>query len=191
MYLDLMDVLRLPGTTVEKPIQIAPIKIDDIQVTAPISGVVRAANARQSLLVSGHAHTEVAMECGRCLQEYSQPLDLELEAAAPLSFFRKNLSGHAASGLSEASEIDEEDEPDDETAAIFDAHSVDVLELIRQAIVLQWPIQPLCSDDCAGLPEATRYEPGDDPRWSALQQWQGEGIEPSPLDENAHDESLN
>jgi len=179
MYLDLMDVLREPGSSVEKPIAIAPSNLDDIELMSPVSGVVRAANARRNLLVSGHAETSVKMSCGRCLREYSQPLDLELEAIAPLSFFRAQMSGHMAAGLADQIEIDEEDQPDDETVAIFDARSVDVLELIRQAIVLQWPIRPLCSEDCPGLPEATRYEPSDDPRWSALKKWQGEGESPN------------
>ncbi|MDF2439082.1 MAG: hypothetical protein JWN98_66 [Abditibacteriota bacterium] len=179
MYLDLMDVLRTPSGVTERPISIAPQTLDDIEIVAPVHGVVRAANARRNIVISGRAQTAVRMNCSRCLQPYSQPLDLELEASVPISFFRGKLNGAKIGSLQGEVETDEEDEIDDETAAIFDAHSVDVLELIRQAIVLQSPIKPLCSEDCPGLPEAQSYQEADDVRWSALEKWrsQSEGSE--------------
>lgn len=161
MYLDLMDVLRAPGNAVEKSIDIAPTTLDDVEIVEPVKGVVRAVNARQSVVVSGKASTAVALQCARCLERYVQPLELELEAVAPLQFFQAQLAGKP----------DEESEPDDELAAIFDAHTVDVLELVRQAIVLQSPMKPLCSPDCAGLPEAANYTETDDERWNALKSW--------------------
>ena len=161
MYLDLMDVLRAPGNHVEREIDIPPTTLEDVEIVEPIRGVVRAVNARQNIVVSGRATTAVTLPCGRCLKPYPQRLDLELEAVAPLSFFQARLTGHS----------DEESETDDEMAAIFDAHTVDVLELIRQAIVLQSPIQPLCRPDCPGLPEAAKYVETEDERWGALKSW--------------------
>lgn len=161
MYLDLMDVLRAPGNAVEKPIELPPTTLDDVQIVEPIRGVVRAVNARQTIVVSGRATTAVNLQCARCLQPYAQPLDLELEAVAPLNFFQARLAGVS----------DEESEADDELAAIFDAHMVDVLELIRQAIVLQSPMKPLCRPDCPGLPEAANYLETRDERWGALTHW--------------------
>lgn len=165
MYLDLTDVLRTPGKTVERAINIAPRMLDDIEVVEPITGVVRAMNARQNVVVNGKAQTSVTMQCGRCLQDFAQPLELELEAVAPMSFFRALLPHMVAGEM-------EEDEADEEIASLFDENSLDVLELIRQAIVLQSPIKPLCADDCAGLPEAGQYlETGVDHRLDALKNW--------------------
>jgi uncharacterized protein len=166
MYLDLLDVMRTPGKTTEKTIDIAPMTLDDIECVEPIRGVVRATNARRNIIVSGHAATAVAMQCSRCLCSYAQPMELDLEAVAPLSFFRAQ-----AGGTGEETSA-EDDVEDDELASLFDAHSVDVLELIRQAIVLQWPSKPLHAPDCPGLPEATKYmNDADDPRWHALNDW--------------------
>lgn len=169
MYVDLTDVLREPGGTNEKPIEIAPGVLDDIEVAEPITGRVRVTNARQTLVVKGQAEGAVTLQCARCLEPYAQPLELELEASAPLSFFR-GLLVNAAPG-----DDDEEVEPDDELAAIFDANSLDVLELVRQAIVLQSPPKPLCSPDCPGLPEAAQYMSApDDNRWESLKDWKDE-----------------
>jgi uncharacterized protein len=167
MYVDLTDVLRAPGSTTEKPINIAPGMLDDIEVVEPIYGRVRVTNARQSLVVEGSAQGAVTMQCARCLNSYAQPVELELEANASLSYFRGLLVG------AQPSEDDEEDEADDELAAIFDANSLDALELVRQAIVLQTPPKPLCSPDCPGLPEAAKYMSSDtsDARWESLKDW--------------------
>jgi uncharacterized protein len=174
MYVDLMDVLREPGTVVNRTIDIAPCTVDDIEIVQPVRGEVQVTNARQSLVARGHAHAVVRLECSRCLRPYEQPLDLELEAVVPLSFFRAQYGAHMTGAKTGDVEIDAEDEPDDETAAIFAAHSMDVLELVRQAIVLQWPIKPLCDEHCPGLPEAAQYKQTEDERWNALKQWQPE-----------------
>ena len=68
-----------------------------------------------------------------------------------------------------------DDEPDDEIVALFEGHSLDILELVRQAIELQAPIAPLCSPDCAGLPDTQQYfETPEDARWGALKNWTDE-----------------
>jgi uncharacterized protein len=171
MYLDLMDVLRSPGAAIERKIAIPPTTLDDVELVAPVEGEIRATNARQNIVVSGRAHTEVKLECARCLESYAQPLDLELEASAPLSYFRTRLG--------EQKEDENGEDPDDEMVAIFDSHTVDVLELIRQAVVLQAPLKPLCSPDCAGLPEAEKYRETDDERWEALRNWANDKENPT------------
>lgn len=169
MYLDLLDVVREPGNFVEKPIDIAAGVVDDIEFLEPIQGTIRAANARRNVVVTGKVHTAIEMECARCLKSYAQVLELELEAFVPIGYF-----GTYVAGLPERNaEEDNEDElSEEELTALFDGHSLDVLELIRQAVVLQSPRKPLCDSDCAGLPEANQYKnASSDPRWGALKNW--------------------
>jgi uncharacterized protein len=168
MYLDLTDILRAPGTGVQKPINLAPPTLDDIELKAPLRGWVKATNARQNVVISGHVTTTIVQQCARCLENFEQPLEVDLEAVAPVTFFLSRLNGTI-----ESDEHEPQNElTDDELAALFDAHTLDVLELIRQAIVLQTPIAPLCSPDCAGLPEAANYLEERDERWDALAKWQ-------------------
>ena len=181
MFIDLTDVLRGPGQRIEKPIDIAPGRLDDIELAEAVQGVIRVQHARQNIVVGGRAHTAITVPCARCLQPFAQPLDLEFEAVAPIRFFRAAGFGSSGSGVPfptehqapHAVDDDASDEPDEEVVAVFEGHSLDALELVRQAIELQTPIQPLCSPDCPGLPEAAEYAAKpDDGRWSALQQWQ-------------------
>ena len=183
MFVDLTDVLRGPGQKIEKPIDIAPGKLDDIELAQAVVGVIRVQHARQNIVVGGRAKTAIVVPCSRCLQLFDQSLDLEFEAVAPIRFFRAAGFGSSGSGTPYPTEhlpphpstIEgeiESEEPDDELVAVFEGHSLDALELVRQAIELQAPIQPLCSPDCPGLPEAAEYSVApEDGRWSALQNW--------------------
>lgn len=177
MYLDLTDVLRGPGQTLEKSLRIEPTTLGDIEIAEPVEGVVRVENARQNLVVSGNARTAIVLPCSRCLEPSPQPLKLDFEAVAPLTFFGPSgfqtaPTGHQHGHRGEVLEDDEASEADDELAALFEGHTLDLLELVRQAIELQAPIQPLCSADCPGLPEAAQYvDKTEDARWGALQNW--------------------
>ena len=168
MYLDLTDILRAPGTSVQKPIDLAPAMLDDIELKAPLKGWVKATNARRNLVISGHVSTVMVQDCARCVEPFDQSIALELEAVAPVRYFLSRLNGTIESDEHET----QNELTADELAALFDAHTLDVLELIRQAIVLQTPIAPLCSPDCAGLPEAPAFQEEKEERWNALSEWQ-------------------
>lgn len=175
MFLDLIDVLRGPGERIERPLEIAPTKLGDIELAAPVKGFIRVENARRNIVVSGKAKTAVTLPCSRCLQPSDHELNLDFEAVAPLAFFRAAGFG-APQGQPvvqhDIPEEDEEAEPNDELVALFEGHTLDVLELVRQAIELQSPIAPLCSPDCAGLPDTQKYfEVPADGRWEALKDW--------------------
>jgi uncharacterized metal-binding protein YceD (DUF177 family) len=166
MFLDLLDVMREPGKSVRRDFTMEEKTLDDIELAAPVSGWVRATNARQHIVIDGEAHAEVVLECARCLRDYAQPLELELLASVPLRLLRAELEG----GSSEEGEEDEIDA--DEVAALYSEHRLDVSELVRQAIVLQTPPKPLCREDCPGLPEAAQYIGSEaDPRFAALANW--------------------
>ena len=177
MHLDLTEILRDPGLSLARPIRIEAGPLDEWQLLEPALGQVRVHNARRSIVVQGSAKTAVEMECGRCLQTYSQPLDLTLDVSVPLATFNAQLG---------AAKVAEEDSDDGnelmraEVEALFREHHLDVSELVRQAIVLSVPIQPLCNADCPGLPELEAYiEKPLDPRWAALQNLR---VDESPVD---------
>ncbi len=166
MHLDLTEVLRGPVFSTEKILEIPAGPLDEWELTEPVTGYVRATNARRSMVISGKAKTSVNLQCSRCLCDYSQPLDLVLDVTVPLSTFNKQL-GVAAVAVDESDdglELTQED-----IDALFKEQNLDITELIRQAIVLGQPIQPLCRPDCPGLPEISEYrEAPADPRLEAL-----------------------
>ena len=167
MNLDLTEVLRGPGHAAERKIAIAAGTLDEWELTEPVTGNVRAINARRNIVISGRGQTAVEMECSRCLENYSQPLEFELDVTVPLSHFNPLLG---AAAVEEEDDEDGQELTKEDINALFQGHDLDVDELVRQAIVLSAPIQPLCSDDCQGLPEAASHKSGHvDARWAALQ----------------------
>lgn len=166
MHLDLLEVLRAPGASIEREISIpAGLLRDEWELTEPVTGRVRVTNARQNVVVRGNAKTSVVLQCSRCLSDFSFPVDLNLDVVVPLSTFNAHLGPLR---VSDDGDDGMELSPDD-IALLFQEHSLDVDELVRQAIVLAVPIQPLCRPDCPGLPEAQSYVPHEvDPRLSAL-----------------------
>lgn len=166
MHLDLTEVLRGPGHSVERDVAIPAGELDEWTLTEAVTGHISVTNARRNIVVRGNARTSIELECGRCLQPFSYPLTLELDVVVPLGVFNDQLGAAAISDdeSDEGNELTRED-----IAALFSEHHLDVGELVRQAIVLNAPIQALCSAQCQGLPEFQNYrdEPVD-PRWAAL-----------------------
>jgi uncharacterized protein len=119
-----------------------------------------------AILVTGAVDASLLVECGRCLQD--TPLAVHAEIAALLS--------PAQGGkLPEEVELDDEDELDRGT---FVGHELALDELVREHLLLESPMQPLCSPDCAGIeiPKNVKPRPEDfgtgatDPRLLPLQQ---------------------
>lgn len=188
MFLDFIDVLRSPGQRLEKPLKIAATHIGDIELAAPIEGKIHIEHARRNLVVGGKAKASIVVPCSRCLKPSVQELDLELEAVAPIELF--NAEGFLPSSERDDEfdipeeyfeDEDEESLPDDELVALFEGHTLDVSELVRQAIELQAPLAPLCSPDCKGLPGTEKYfeAPADD-RWDALREWSRDKKDENP-----------
>ena len=114
----------------------------------------------EGVLVTGTAHAGLEGECVRCLE----PITDELEGQFQELFVYDD---HATS------------EEDDEVSMLED-DLLDLEPLLRDAVVLALPFQPLCMDDCPGLctecgarladdPDHA-HDAAIDPRWAGLQQ---------------------
>jgi len=116
---------------------------------------VRLESVHEGILVSGTADGEYSGECGRCLTPITRPVEVEFQ---------------------ELFAYPSEEETDFE---VQDDH-VDLETLVRDAIVLSLPFQPVCQPDCPGLDPNTGERLTEsagaespapiDPRWSALRQ---------------------
>ncbi len=82
-------------------------------------------------------------------------------------------------------ELFQVDAPDDSELIPFDGDQIDLVPIVRDAVLLSLPLAPLCGDDCAGpdpdrypaltVDEAERLKAKEaselaDPRWAALDQ---------------------
>lgn len=122
-----------------------------------ILGELRVESVIEGVLVTGKLESTTVLECARCLKEFSSDVTLwvcELFAGP----------GHEAS--------------DDLDVYQVENTEIDLEPMVRDAVTLALPLNPLCREDCAGLCASCGTDLNEgacdckddtpDPRWAAL-----------------------
>ncbi|EIC08183.1 protein of unknown function DUF177 [Microbacterium laevaniformans OR221] len=162
------DISHRAGEMREFDIEVpAPAKWGEGLVSVPegepIELAVRLESVHEGILVTAEIDTEYTGVCGRCLTDIARPVEVEFQ----------ELFGYPGT---EAIDFEVQDD------------HVDLETLVRDAIVLSLPFQPVCQPDCPGLDPITgeRLAAGTvpeipiDERWAALK-----ALTPDPDDEAA------
>jgi len=126
----------------------------------PIELDLRLESVVEGVLVSGTVTAPVTGECARCLAPVTDSLTVEL----------RELFAYPDS-------VTEETTEDDEVSHLV-GDLLDLQPVVRDALVLELPLSPLCRDDCRGLCPGCGVALDDlpddhahtttDPRWAAL-----------------------
>ena len=167
--LDTRELGRRPGSQREVSLtEAAPAELG-IEVLAvpegsPVHVDLRLEAVMEGVLVTGSAQAELVGECVRCLDPIEDTVDVRFQ-----ELFVYDDEAGADIGA---------DELDDQDLRRLEGDLIDLEPLLRDAVVLALPFQPLCSEDCPGLcpecgerladdPDHRHAEPID-PRWAAL-----------------------
>jgi len=153
------DLMHRPGEMRERSIDATATEafgnaVIGVKQGAALHVEVRLESLHDGILVTAEADAFVEGECIRCLDPISDTLRVDIAELFAYS----------------------EDEAFDYT--VVDDH-VDLEPLVRDAVVLALPFQPVCRPDCPGLDPETGEKLADDPdrkpaeridpRWSALE----------------------
>lgn len=153
---------------------------------APLELELRLESVMEGVLVTGTARAQAKGECVRCLE----PLELTLEAD-----FQEMFSYPDADGRGRVIAEPDTDAEDDEDRLFIEDGLFDLEPVLRDAVVLALPMQPVCQDDCPGLCSECGARLADDPdhhhdavdiRWAALQGLAG-SLEDGEKDEMSGD----
>jgi uncharacterized protein len=170
LVLDVRTLQRRPGSMVTVT-RSAPAPADlgvamaRVPEGSPIDLDLRLESVLEGVLVSGTADLQVSAECSRCLDpvEWHQELDLTELFRYPATDARGAV-------------VEEEDESDDPLPVMQD-DLIDLHPTLRDAVVLDLPLAPLCREDCPGLcpdcgarlaEDPQHAHETSDPRWAAL-----------------------
>ncbi|GAA4129362.1 DUF177 domain-containing protein [Nocardioides fonticola] len=162
--LDTRELGRRPGSqrevsrTVPAPADLG-IEVLHVPEGAPVELDLRLEAVMEGVLVTGSARAGLEGECVRCLE----PISDDVEVTFQELFLYPD---HRIS-----------DEEDDDVSTLED-DLLDLEPLLRDAVVLALPFQPVCEDDCPGLcpdcgarladdPDHT-HDAAIDPRWAGL-----------------------
>jgi uncharacterized protein len=126
------------GATRHYELDEPPYEIDRGVVSiTPLVGSIKLTRTNRGILADARVSTQLRQECSRCLEEVSSSVSariseeffptVDLRTGAPVK------------------------RPDGDGYMLTDAHELDLREPIRQAILLEQPMQPLCQVDCRGL----------------------------------------
>lgn len=93
------------------------------------AGVARFSRTPQGLLLQGEFSASVKLDCVRCLESYSQPLDISFTDL--YAFDKRNIS--------------------ESNLLVPEEGQIDLEPLIREYAFLEFPISPICMQNCKGL----------------------------------------
>ena len=125
------DLMHRPGEMREKNLDIRVPEafgnaVIGVRQDAPMKIDARLESLHDGILVSGEARTVITGECVRCLADIRKATRVEFQELFAYS----------------------EDEAFDYT--VYDDY-VDLEPVVRDAVVLSLPFQPVCQEDCTGL----------------------------------------
>ena len=138
MKLDLSEIARVDGMHSAQDIEEQCPQDLGFECTMPVKGRLQFTNTGSLLLITGDIETELKLQCGRCLTDMAFPVHVKVEEE-----FRLQTIGDAIQVLP----LDE----DDIESGLVKDNILDIEEIIRQDLLLELPIQPLCKTDCRGL----------------------------------------
>lgn len=138
------------------------LEVIGVPAGEPIRLDLRLESVVEGVLASGSVNADVVGECSRCLGPVTDHVEVDVT----------ELYAYPDSVTDETT-----DEAD--VSRIVD-EKIDLEPAVRDAVLLELPNAPLCSEDCPGVPspdeEAWAFVPAGtereriDPRWAALQE---------------------
>ena len=139
MILNLREFEEFPARTtlMAAPGELSPVR-DDVRSIGAVSLAVSIQKSGDEFFCQGHVTGTVEIECARCLGSY----ELELEGDADFVLTTAEVrEQQGAEGV------------DNEDYVLFDGNAlqVDLRDVVRQVLLVELPLKPICSDSCKGL----------------------------------------
>ncbi len=103
--------------------------ISDDLLISDLRGSARLSRTGHGIYIKGHLHGNIDLECVRCLSDFKQILNAELDEHFDYPLERDS----------------------DPHLAISEDAILDLSPLLREIFILDVPIKPICRVECAGL----------------------------------------
>ncbi|MFJ9178590.1 YceD family protein [Streptomyces sp. NPDC102360] len=172
---DTHELGRRPGAmqrlsrTIDAPKEFGLLGVIEVPEGAPVELDLRLESVMEGVLVTGTARASAEGECVRCLEPLVQEVDAD---------FQEMFSYPDADDRGRAKAEPADDAEEDEDRLFLEDGLFDLEPVLRDAVVLALPMQPVCQEDCEGLCSECGVRLSDEPghhhdavdiRWAALQ----------------------
>jgi len=140
MRVRVVDIKQSPGMHKDVPVQIKldPVELggQQIRFDEPFTGQAEVWNAGDNLLVRAKLAGKAQVPCSRCLTVFSSPFTV--------SFDEEFIQGLP-------SDDEDTEDLDERTVTYYEGDEIDLTESMRDNILLEIPMKPICQADCKGL----------------------------------------
>jgi len=129
------------GRQIDEEIDPSAIKLDvpGYALTEALAFTGRASRVGEDVTIEGSLTGSVDSQCSRCLNDFRMPVDMQVD----LVFVPR---------IEPARDDAEEVDVDINAGfSYYDGISIDLLTEIRELVLVNLPIKPVCRDDCKGL----------------------------------------
>ena len=158
LTISVAEILGRPGeyrdVAIAQPLEGVELALAHL-ASRPLTGTLRLESVMEGILVTGSVSGDADIECARCLKTLASAVDVEV-----CELF--TAPGHEA----------------EDDAYRVQGSEIDLEPMLRDAVGLALPLNPLCRADCAGLcarcgkdlneGACDCVEDETDPRWDAL-----------------------
>ncbi|MDK2901394.1 hypothetical protein H0A61_02221 [Koleobacter methoxysyntrophicus] len=135
MKIDISEIEKEIGTYIDINIEreISPLEFlgEDIKFLEPIYFIGKAVNTGDFIVIEGTIKSLLELQCHRCLEKFKLPIKVELNEECPLN-----------------SRIQS-----DEVHLEVKDHIIDIMDVIKNAVLLNLPMKRLCDEKCKGICE--------------------------------------
>ncbi|HEX2924435.1 MAG TPA: DUF177 domain-containing protein [Chloroflexota bacterium] len=137
---NIAQLLKAPTGTIRRVEvdELDPELAADLHLVSPIRGSLKLMRTTAGVLVEGKLTYEIELNCSRCLEPFSRTQVIELDDE-----FVPVVDVSTGIALPEPEDLD--------AFRLTPDHVLDLTEAIRQYVIVESPLQPLCEEECKGL----------------------------------------
>lgn len=115
-----------------------PLESANFKLRAPVRASLSIARTGTEIFVSGETELSLELICSRCVKAFTKDMVLDINAIyRPIAEFRKEDTHEVCE-----TELD---------MAFYEEDELDIDELLKEQIILNIPMQPLCTESCKGI----------------------------------------
>jgi len=137
-----LDVSNVPESGMAVSVTIGADEVNMTEGMPDLAGALhlqgRVIKAGEEMVLHGTLRGAFNLTCSRCLKELARPFEIEVSATYVQP---------SAEGLEVRTKGDDAEEP----PLLFFGDEIDLVSGIREDLLLNVPLKPLCHDDCRGL----------------------------------------
>lgn len=114
-----------------------PLSTEDVKLSSPVVSRLSINKVGSEIIISGRLRAAMDLQCSRCLKDFKRDLDIPV-----------NVVYHPVEDVEAERHALRDDEMD---MGFYKGDELDLQELIKEQVLLNGEMKPLCSDQCKGI----------------------------------------